>query len=119
MLIVFFSFLFQQQLMNPDPSEDRLLEAVALHGPVAVAIDASQPSFMSYSSGVYRDDKCSPMKLDHAVLLVGYGETETGDKYWIVKNSWGESWGMKGYFHMARDEDNMCGIATLPSYPLV
>uniref|UniRef100_A0A0E0M4L9 Uncharacterized protein n=1 Tax=Oryza punctata TaxID=4537 RepID=A0A0E0M4L9_ORYPU len=58
--------------------------------------------------------------LNHAVLVVGYGETQDGVHYWIVKNSWGTDWGEKGYIRMIRDtsdNEGICGIAMYPMYP--
>jgi len=100
-------------------NENALMAAVAV-GPTAVAIEADQSCFQFYSSGVMADKSCGT-QLDHGVLAVGYGTTG-GKKYWNVKNSWGTSWGNKGYIWLGRQvsgqASGVCGIALEPSYPL-
>ncbi|KAJ9584365.1 hypothetical protein L9F63_021292, partial [Diploptera punctata] len=82
--------------------EQMLKEAVATIGPISVVIDANADSFVFYESGIVCDPSCSSTQLNHAVLVVGYGTDEkTKQDYYIVKNSWGEIWGDKGYIKMA------------------
>ncbi|OMO65353.1 hypothetical protein COLO4_31309 [Corchorus olitorius] len=101
----------------PSNSESALLKAVA-NQPVSVAIDAGGYDFQHYKSGVFTGE-CSTF-LDHGVTAVGYGTDSDGTKYWLVKNSWGTSWGEDGYIRMKRDIDaaeGICGIAMEASYP--
>jgi len=97
----------------PANNEAQLLSAVAVQ-PVSVAIEADQACFQFYSGGVLDDASCGT-QLDHGVLAVGYG-TDSNKKYWKVKNSWGASWGEKGFIRMIRDK-NQCGISLAASYP--
>lgn len=99
-------------------SEAELERAVARQ-PVAVAINAPD-SLMFYKSGVY-SGPCTA-EFDHAVTVVGYGADNKGHKYWIIKNSWAETWGEKGYGRMQRGvaaKEGLCGIATHASYPVM
>ena len=102
-------------------NESSLKNAVAIN-PVSVAIQANKRSFQMYNSGIYNDLDCGT-DLDHGVLVVGYGYDEnTTMKYWIIKNSWSEQWGENGYIRIERDiedEKGLCGIAMMPSYPIV
>jgi KDEL-tailed cysteine endopeptidase len=97
-----------------------LKESVSI-GPVSIAIEADTKEFQLYKSGVLTGDACGT-NLDHGVLIVGYGE-ESGTEYWLVKNSWGPSWGDQGYIKIERSDSTndagVCGIAMQPSYPLV
>jgi len=103
----------------PKMDETALLKAVT-NQPVSVAIEADKRVFQLYTGGVFDDETCGT-QLDHGVLAVGFGTDSSSSKdFWIVKNSWGASWGENGYIRMARGSKNaagMCGIASQPSYP--
>lgn len=103
-------------------NNENMLERAVQHQPVSIAIQANKRSFQMYQSGIYSDLDCG-FKLDHGVLLVGYGYDKTYDMdYWIVKNSWSTSWGENGYIRIQKginDERGLCGIAMAPSVPIV
>eukprot|EP01026_Neomeris_dumetosa_P051304 TRINITY_DN4513_c0_g1_i1.p1 TRINITY_DN4513_c0_g1~~TRINITY_DN4513_c0_g1_i1.p1 ORF type:complete len:359 (-),score=22.97 TRINITY_DN4513_c0_g1_i1:72-1064(-) len=85
---------FQNVLKN---NETALMQAAA-NQVISVAIQANQRAFQMYHGGVF-DAECGTT-LDHGVNVVGYGVSDRGDKYWIVRNSWGEAWGDNGYILM-------------------
>ena len=82
--------------------ETKLMTALT-RGPVTAAIDAMSPFFAYYESGILTDLWCSNDQPNHAVLVVGYDEDS-----WILKNSWGTSWGEKGFVRLSRDTP--CGL---------
>jgi len=93
-----------------DKGDIKMMKAALSHQPIAAAMNAWTESVMLYKSGVLDDKKCDSTDLNHAVVLVGYGN-EDGSDYWIVKNSWGSSWGEKGYIRIAIAPDaGICGI---------
>lgn len=98
-------------------SETAMMLELVKNGPMAVAFEV-YPDFMHYKEGIYHHtglgDPFNPFELtNHAVLLVGYGRCHmTGQKYWIVKNSWGTSWGEDGYFRIRRGSDE-CAIESI------
>lgn len=101
------------------PYSSSALETATAEGCVSIGIEADQTAFQHYSSGVLTGT-CGT-RIDHGVLVVGYGE-EGGQKFWKVKNSWGETWGQKGYINICRDcdkngRDGECGILMEPNVP--
>ena len=105
------SSYFDVQTMN----ETAILAAIQ-NGPLSIAIEADQQSFQFYSGGIYSDVGCGT-NLDHGVNLVGYG-SENGKDYWILRNSWGTTWGENGYMRILRGK-NICGLSQMPSMPVV
>lgn len=85
---------------------------------VTAGVDITDISL--YNSGVYDNRECAD-NINHAIVIVGYGVSRaTGQKYWKVRNSWGEGWGEKGYFYLLRDEgirEGVCGITQYNVYP--
>jgi len=95
------------------PNDENQLAAAVAQQPVSVAVEADGADWQFYSGGII-SDACGT-NLDHGVIAVGYG-TDGSTPYWIVRNSWGASWGEAGYVRLQRGT-NECGIAMDPSYP--
>lgn len=93
-------------------TEDELQNYVERYGPASCCINASPRSFQLYGGGIYDDPSCTP-SYNHGVGCVGYSGNNGDDSYWIVKNSFGTSWGEEGYIRIAKNKNNMCGIASM------
>ena len=104
------------------PNDQVSLKSAVSNQPVAVAIEADTRYFQSYSGGILTAATECGTTLDHGVLIVGYGD-DNGQAYWLVKNSWGTTWGDNGYVKIARTESTndagVCGIAMDPSFIVV
>lgn len=124
---------------TPRGDEDTLKCYLAQHGPHSISMDFSSSSIMNYKEGIFDDpytDCNSSFYLDtavnmyrmykpynHAVLLVGYGTEIAANgsptDFWLVRNSWGTSWGMNGYIKVARNKNNLCHVASDCQHPVL
>ena len=96
---------------------NQALKASIANQPTNVSIDAGD-DMMFYNGGIF-NGQCGD-DLNHAILGVGYG-SDNGKDYWLVKNSWGETWGEGGYIRFRRDSDErtgICGILLDDYYPI-
>lgn len=98
-------------------NDETLMRAVSEIGPMAISMDIDHESFMRYSSGIYFDKNCTD-EINHGALLVGYGN-DNGVDYWIIKNSFGLTWGENGYVRVARNLGSNCGITSVALYPIL
>ncbi len=97
------------------------LQAAISSQPISICIEAMDTLFRHYQGGVLTN--CSYRDTDHCILAIGYGtDAELGD-YWLVKNSWGTSWGEAGYARLGRgtsaSQYGECGILSYPRFPVV
>ncbi|XP_027236340.1 dipeptidyl peptidase 1 [Penaeus vannamei] len=98
-------------------NEELMLQALVETGPISVSFEVYD-DFRNYNGGIYHHtglkNDFNPFEItNHVVLVVGYGADEaTGEKYWIVKNSWGAHWGEDGYFRIRRGTDE-CSLESM------
>jgi len=102
----------EHHVVLPENKGEPLLQALYQEGPVVVSVDASKWNF--YSGGVFSGCDKNAI-INHAVVAHGFGE-QNGNKYYLIKNSWGKNWGEKGYIKLARFDDDAahCGIDNKP-----
>jgi len=91
---------------------DATAYALLQSGPVSVGVGVSN-AFMYYTSGIFDGSQCLQTTINHAIILVGYGVSTSGEAYWIVRNSWGAYWGMSGYMYVTVGPGKEC---TIPNY---
>jgi KDEL-tailed cysteine endopeptidase len=109
--------------MSVTANNDAAMEAAVRLRPVAVAVQATEPGFQFYASGVFTGSCGS--SVDHAVTVYGYDtDAASGLRYWKVKNQWGTGWGEGGYMRMVRDATlnggtGQCGMYQWAMYPVV
>jgi len=111
--------------VNITQDENEIAQYVAQKGPVSIGINANLMQF--YLKGIAHPRwfltkwLCSANMLNHGVLIVGFGETKRfgrTEPYWIIKNSWTQKWGRKGYYYIHRGS-NSCGVKMMANAPVV
>lgn len=96
-------------------SQDNMCAMIQNKGITTVAIDASGAAFQLYSSGIYTGGTCSSTRLNHAVTATGFNSNSL-----YIKNSWGKTWGDKGYIYFAKDgRTNTCGVYSEGQYAIL
>ena len=104
-------------IANVTPSSVAQLKAAIAQGPTSVTVEADTSVFQQYTGGVLNSAACGT-NLDHAITAVGYGTDATAGEYYIVRNSWGASWGAQGYINIAAvDGVGICGIQQTSLWP--
>jgi C1A family cysteine protease len=102
------------QYATTTKNEAQMQTASFAHGPLSICVDAA--TWQTYKSGIITSN-CG-QSLDHCVQIVGWDTSSTGVDYWIIRNSWGTSWGNAGYIYVARNK-NLCGVADEATYVVI
>jgi len=83
---------------DKESSVHKIMAEIYARGPVASTINAEP--IVKYTGGIFTDDSHST-STNHIVSIVGWGtDPDTGVKYWIIRNSWGQYWGEMGYIRL-------------------
>ncbi|ELP85581.1 cathepsin L, putative [Entamoeba invadens IP1] len=102
----------------PRGNSRAVMSALHKFGVLGIGVDTRSKLFKHYRGGVYFNEDCTRRGLSHAMNLVGYGTTKDGQKFYIIRNSWGDwKWGEDGYMRIFRG-NNHCGVETNCFFPL-
>ncbi|KAK9171546.1 Papain family cysteine protease, partial [Cryptosporidium meleagridis] len=100
--------VFTGLALNGDDGWDFVTTILPKVGSISLSINSNLPGFSSYSDGIYKAPKCTTYSdLNHAVIMIGYGVNDNGDKYYVIQNSWGVSWGIGGFMNVSADSCDM------------
>jgi len=98
---------------------DNMKAEIAANGPISCGIHATDEFENDYTGGIYSQEVKFPL-INHEISVVGYGVSDSGEEYWVGRNSWGNYWGEFGFFQMKMHGDNLCiecdCIAGIPTY---
>lgn len=93
-------------LTSPKNIAHKVKAEIYARGPVATGVNAEP--LVKYQGGIVTDTKLWHMMVNHIVSIVGWGlDEETGNEYWIVRNSWGQYWGEMGYFRILAGRNSL------------
>lgn len=85
--------------------EANMMAEIFARGPIGCGVCVT-PEFEAYSGGVF-NDTTGCKGIDHEISIAGWGVTQDGTKYWLLRNSWGEYWGEDGWARVIRGVDNL------------
>ncbi|KAJ1607429.1 cathepsin like thiol protease [Cryptosporidium canis] len=100
--------IFTGLALNGNDGWDFVTTILPKVGSISLSINSELPGFSSYSDGIYRAPKCTVFsELNHAVIMIGFGVSKNGEKYYVIQNSWGTSWGIGGFMNVSADSCDM------------
>ncbi|OII74156.1 cathepsin like thiol protease [Cryptosporidium ubiquitum] len=100
--------VFTDLALNGDDGWDFVTTILPKVGSISLSVNSDLPGFSSYSDGIYKATKCTTFsELNHAVIMVGFGISDDGEKYYVIQNSWGASWGIAGFMNVSANSCDM------------